>query len=133
MWVLLLLKSLREPLRQICSVRCRSSKRYSCVNPQHHCRPYLPGLWIYGYTDMRKSIDGLAAQVAARFHLDPHQPALFLFCGRRKKPVRTSSISSMRPKWKPNHRHRNLRSKSRPTNGARSRSGIGPSCWKNSP
>ena len=36
-----------------------------------------------GYTDMRKSIDGLAALVAARFHLDPHQPALFLFCGRR--------------------------------------------------
>ena len=41
-----------------------------------------------GYTDMRKSIDGLAALVAARFHLDPHQPALFLFCGRRKDRIK---------------------------------------------
>lgn len=32
-----------------------------------------------GHTDMRKSIDGLAALVVSRFHLDPHQPALFLF------------------------------------------------------
>ena len=40
------------------------------------------------YTDMRKSIDGLAALVAARFHLDPHQPALFLFCGRRKDRIK---------------------------------------------
>ena len=41
-----------------------------------------------GYTDMRKSIDGLAALVAARFHLDPHQPALFLFSGRRKDRIK---------------------------------------------
>ena len=41
-----------------------------------------------GYTDMRKSIDELAALVAARFHLDPHQPALFLFCGRRKDRIK---------------------------------------------
>lgn len=41
-----------------------------------------------GYTDMRKSIDGLAALVAARFRLDPHQPALFLFCGRRKDRIK---------------------------------------------
>ena len=37
---------------------------------------------------MRKSIDGLAALVAARFHLDPHQPSLFLFCGRRKDRIK---------------------------------------------
>lgn len=36
-----------------------------------------------GYTDMRKSIDGLAAVVQQQFQLDPFQPALFLFCGRR--------------------------------------------------
>lgn len=36
-----------------------------------------------GYTDMRKSIDGLAAVVKQQFQLDPFQPALFLFCGRR--------------------------------------------------
>ena len=36
-----------------------------------------------GYTDMRKSIDGLAAIVQQQFMLDPFQPALFLFCGRK--------------------------------------------------
>ena len=36
-----------------------------------------------GYTDMRKSIDGLAAMVQQQFQMDPFQPALFLFCGRR--------------------------------------------------
>ncbi|RGS69436.1 IS66 family insertion sequence element accessory protein TnpB [Mitsuokella sp. AF21-1AC] len=41
-----------------------------------------------GHTDMRKSIDGLAALVISRFHLDPHQPALFLFCGRRKDRIK---------------------------------------------
>ena len=41
-----------------------------------------------GHTDMRKSIDGLAALVVSRFHLDPHQPSLFLFCGRRKDRIK---------------------------------------------
>ena len=36
-----------------------------------------------GYTDMRKSIDGLAAVVQQQFYLNPFQPALFLFCGKR--------------------------------------------------
>ena len=36
-----------------------------------------------GYTDMHKSIDGLAAVVQQQFKLDPFQPALFLFCGHR--------------------------------------------------
>ena len=36
-----------------------------------------------GYTDMRKSIDGLAALVWEQFHMDPFSPSLFLFCGRR--------------------------------------------------
>jgi len=36
-----------------------------------------------GYTDMRKSIDGLAACVKQSFHLDPFSNSLFLFCGRR--------------------------------------------------
>ena len=35
-----------------------------------------------GYTDMRKSIDGLAAIVQQNFHLDPFSNSLFLFCGR---------------------------------------------------
>ena len=41
-----------------------------------------------GRTDMRKSIDGLAALVLSRFKLDPHQPFLFLFCGRHKDRIK---------------------------------------------
>lgn len=36
-----------------------------------------------GYTDMRKSIDGLAAVVQQNFQLSPFQKSLFLFCGKR--------------------------------------------------
>jgi transposase len=36
-----------------------------------------------GYTDMRKSIDGLSALVSQQFKLDPFSNSLFLFCGRR--------------------------------------------------
>lgn len=35
-----------------------------------------------GYTDMRKSIDGLSAIIVQQFQMDPFQPSLFLFCGR---------------------------------------------------
>lgn len=37
-----------------------------------------------GYTDMRKSIDGLAVVVQAQFHLNPFSKSLFLFCGKRR-------------------------------------------------
>lgn len=36
-----------------------------------------------GYTDLRKSIDGLALIVQKSFELDPFSNSLFLFCGRR--------------------------------------------------
>ena len=36
-----------------------------------------------GYTDMRRSIDGLAAHVRQAFGLNPMSNTLFLFCGRR--------------------------------------------------
>ena len=36
-----------------------------------------------GYTDLRKSIDGLAGLVKEQFGLDPFSNSLFLFCGRR--------------------------------------------------
>lgn len=36
-----------------------------------------------GYTDLRKSIDGLALIVQKNFELDPYANSLFLFCGRR--------------------------------------------------
>ena len=35
-----------------------------------------------GYTDMRRSIDGLAAMVKQVFKLDPCARTLYLFCGR---------------------------------------------------
>ena len=35
-----------------------------------------------GYTDMRKSIDGLAALVQEHFHKDPFESAIFVFCGK---------------------------------------------------
>ncbi|MGM9526044.1 MAG: IS66 family insertion sequence element accessory protein TnpB [Peptococcaceae bacterium] len=41
-----------------------------------------------GYTDMRKSIDGLAAIVQTQFHLDPFSKSLFLFCGKRRDRIK---------------------------------------------
>lgn len=38
---------------------------------------------VTGYTDLRRSIDGLAVIVQAKLKLDPYSKALFLFCGRR--------------------------------------------------
>ena len=38
---------------------------------------------VCGYTDMRRSIDGLCAIVQDRLHRDPRQRALYLFCGKR--------------------------------------------------
>lgn len=41
-----------------------------------------------GYTDMRKSIDGLATFVQDNFGLDPFSPSLFLFCGKRRDRIK---------------------------------------------
>lgn len=38
---------------------------------------------VCGYTDMRKSIDGLRAFIEGNLELDTKTHALFLFCGRR--------------------------------------------------
>ncbi|MDD3970813.1 MAG: IS66 family insertion sequence element accessory protein TnpB [Clostridia bacterium] len=38
---------------------------------------------VCGYTDMRKSIDGLASIIRQGFGMDPFLPSLFLFCGKR--------------------------------------------------
>ncbi len=37
-----------------------------------------------GSTDMRRSIDGLAAIVSHSFRLDPFSPCLFVFCNRQR-------------------------------------------------
>jgi len=47
---------------------------------------YVTGVPVYivtGYTDMRKSIDGLATIVQGQLSLDPYSKSLFMFCGRR--------------------------------------------------
>lgn len=41
-----------------------------------------------GYTDMRKSIDGIAAIVQQQFQLDPFARDLFLFCGRKRDRIK---------------------------------------------
>jgi len=41
-----------------------------------------------GYTDMRKSIDGLAAIVKLNFAMDPFSSCLFLFCGKRRDRIK---------------------------------------------
>ena len=52
---------------------------------------FLSASQIYlacGKTDMRKSIDGLAALVQQKYKLDPFQPALFLFSGRKHDRIK---------------------------------------------
>lgn len=41
-----------------------------------------------GYTDMRKSIDGLSATIQQSFQLAPFSKNLFLFCGRRSDRIK---------------------------------------------
>lgn len=41
-----------------------------------------------GFTDMRKSMNGLAAIVQQRFHLNPMSKSLFLFCGKKSDQIK---------------------------------------------
>lgn len=41
-----------------------------------------------GSTDLRKSIDGLAALVQEGFNLDPFAPCLFAFCNRKRDKIK---------------------------------------------
>jgi transposase len=43
---------------------------------------------VCGYTDMRKSIDGLCAIIEDQLKVDPTSSALFLFCGRRRDRIK---------------------------------------------
>lgn len=46
-----------------------------------------------GDTDMRKSINGLAAVVQNSFELDPFNRALFVFCNRMKSSLGKTTVS----------------------------------------
>jgi transposase len=41
-----------------------------------------------GCTDMRRSIDGLAATVQQEFKLDPFNRSLYLFCGKKSDRIK---------------------------------------------
>lgn len=41
-----------------------------------------------GSTDLRKSIDGLAALIQEGFQLDPFSPCLFVFCNRQRDKLK---------------------------------------------
>ena len=43
---------------------------------------------ITGYTDLRRSIDGLASIIQGQLNLDPFSTAMFLFCGRRRDRIK---------------------------------------------
>ena len=43
---------------------------------------------ITGYTDMRKSIDGLYALVMDKLHEEPDRFSIYLFCGRRSDRIK---------------------------------------------
>ena len=44
---------------------------------------------VCGYTDMRKSIDGLCTIIRDQLHMEPaHSSALYLFCGKRSDRIK---------------------------------------------
>ena len=43
---------------------------------------------VCGYTDMRKSIDGLCTIIQDNLMMDPSSNCLFLFCGRRRDRIK---------------------------------------------
>ena len=47
---------------------------------------------ICGYTDMRKSIDGLCDIVQDYLKVEPEQNCLYLFCGRKKDRIKALLI-----------------------------------------
>jgi transposase len=54
------------------------------LNRENFDRVYL----ACGATDMRRSIDGLAAIVQECFRLDPFSTGLFVFCNRKKDRIK---------------------------------------------
>lgn len=53
---------------------------------------------VCGHTDMRKSIDGLAAIVQQQYKLDLFSSSAFLFCGRRRDRLKVNVIKLRKSK-----------------------------------
>lgn len=49
---------------------------------------------ITGYTDMRKSIDGLCAIIKDQMDQDPDQKSLYLFCGRKRDRIKVIKVEA---------------------------------------
>ena len=49
---------------------------------------------VTGYTDMRKSIDGLMSIIRDTYKLDPYSNSLYLFCGRRCDRIKALHFES---------------------------------------
>lgn len=43
---------------------------------------------ITGYTDMRRSIDGLYAIVVDKLNVEPDRRSIYLFCGKRSDRIK---------------------------------------------
>lgn len=43
---------------------------------------------VCGYTDMRRSIDGLAAIIKQNYDCNPYNRCLYLFCGKRSDRIK---------------------------------------------
>jgi transposase len=51
--------------------------------------PGAPGIYLAcGATDLRKSIDGLAALVCQAYQLDPFTESLFVFCNKDRDKIK---------------------------------------------
>ena len=48
----------------------------------------VPVYLACGVTDLRKQINGLSHLVGSVFDLDPFEPALFVFCNRKKNRIK---------------------------------------------
>ena len=58
---------------------------------------------VTGYTDLRKSIDGLAAIVQGQLEVDVFSKGVFLFCGRRCDRIKGLLYEIVSPKLQSRH------------------------------
>ncbi len=80
----------KERIANLSACRCES-RNTAGSGAGIMLRDLTTGTQVYlvtGYTDLRRSIDGLAEIVQGQLHLDPFSKALFLFCGRRRDRIK---------------------------------------------